>query len=218
MEALIMEKFSNNFNEGSKALLEAIFSEDKKLNDQIDACLADFDVPEDYTPYWITRTELNSLSSDTFVERVNGKLTVYRNLAKVGFDAYVTKDEVSNNPTIRGAAAEYLEMIDKYHYQLVEFEDEKFVRVMGRDASPDPRNIIMTNVFRNMMQERYGDSAYVITTARGALFVFGANEDPLNILKDILFSELGLLDREFDVFLVEKNQLANIFKLNTYDQ
>lgn len=41
-----MHRFSNEYNEGAKTLLEAIFSEDKKLNDQIDACLAGFDVPD----------------------------------------------------------------------------------------------------------------------------------------------------------------------------
>lgn len=213
-----MDKFSNNLKEGSKALLEVIFSEDKKLNDQIDACLANFEAPEDYTPFWISNEERKALSTDTFVERVNGKLTVYKNTAKDGFDAYATKDDVANNPTIREEAAVYLDMIEKYQYEFVEFKGEKFVRVMDKDTCPDPRSIIMTQAFRVMMNERYGESAYVVTTARGVLFVFAANEDPFNTLKSILFSDSGLLDRAFEVFLIENDQLINVFKLNTYDQ
>lgn len=213
-----MDKFSSNLKEGSKALLEAIFSEDKKLNDQIDACLANFEAPEDYTPFWITNEERKALSTDTFVERVNGKLTVYKNTAKDGFDAYATKDDVANNPTIREEAAEYLEMIEKYQYEFVEFIGEKFVRVMDKDTCPDPRNIIMTQAFRIMMNERYGESAYVVTTTRGVLFTFNATEDPFDVLKDIICSDLGELDREFEVFLIQKNHLINTFKINTYIQ
>jgi len=213
-----MNRFRNNFNKGSKALWGAIFNEDNSINEQIDICLADFEAPEDYTPFWITNEERKALSSDTFVERVNGKLTVYKNTAKDGFDAFATKDDVSNNPTIREEAAEYLEMIEKYHYEFVEFEGEKFVRVMDKDSCPDPRNIIMTQAFRTMMNECYGDSAYVVTTARGVLFAFSATEDPFNVLNDILCSDLGELDREFEVILIQKDQLINTFKLKTYNQ
>ncbi len=218
MEEFIMKRFNNNIKEGSKALLEAIFYEDKEIIEQIDACLADFDVPENYTPYWVTEEERKELSSDTLVERVNGKLSVYKNSAKEGFDAYVTLDDVKNNPNIREEATDFLDMIEKYDYEIVKFEGEKFIRVMGKVVSPNPRNIIMTNVFRTMLQERYGNSAYVVTTARGVLFVFSAFEDPFNTLRKILFSDLGLLDREFEVLLIENDQLINTFKLRTYNQ
>lgn len=213
-----MDKLSNNLKEGSKALLEAIFREEKSINEQIDACLADFEVPEDYTPFWITNEERKALSTDTFVERVNGMLIVYNNTAKDGFNAYATLDDVKNNPNIREEAADYLEMIEKCHFEFVKCDSDKYFRVMDKDASPDPRNIIMTKSFKRMMNERYGDSAYVVTTARGVLFAFSATEDPLSILNDIVCSDLGQLDREFEVILIQKDQLINIFKLKTYIQ
>ena len=213
-----MYRFRNDLNKGSKALWGAIFNEDNSINEQIDICLADFEAPEDYTPFWITNAERKALNSDTFVERVNGKLTVYKNAAKEGFDAFATKDEVANNPTIKEEAAAYQEMIEKYHYEFIEFEGEKFVRVMDKNSCPDPRNIIMTKAFRMKMNERYGDSAYVVTTARDVLFAFSISEDPFNVLNDIVCSDLGELDSEYEVILIQKDQLIKIFTLTTYIQ
>lgn len=167
---------------------------------------------DDYAPIWITKKESKALDAEVFVEKKKGKLTVYKNLKKDGADAYVTKHEIKSKPEIRNDAENLLDVLEQFKFQIVEFAGKKFIGVRSKYNWKDSRVVLLTKAFQNIVKERYGDSAYVVCNARGLLLVFGAHENPVAIMNDIIESDAYFRENGFEVLLIQKNKLTCVIE------
>lgn len=167
---------------------------------------------DDYAPVWITKNERKALGTEVFVEKRNGKLTVYKDLKKDGIDAFVTKCEISSKPQIREDAENLLDALEFFKFKAIEFDDMKFIGFKSKLKWQDSRVVLMTKVFQSIVKERYGDSAYVVCNARGLLLVFDVNEDPIAVANDIVESDAYFRETGFDVFLIHKNKLTSVIE------
>lgn len=167
---------------------------------------------DNYAPYWITKKELNALSPEVFIEKKNDRLTVYKDLNKRGIDAYVTKVEIPSKPEIRQDAENLLDALEFYNFKAIEFEGKKFIGVKSKHNWSDSRLVLSTKTFQKIKNERYGESAYVVTNANGLLLVFSSDEDPFSIANEIIISDAYFKENEFEVFLIDKNRLISKMK------
>ncbi|MCD4712884.1 MAG: hypothetical protein K8R73_06330 [Clostridiales bacterium] len=171
---------------------------------------------ESYMPHWLTENERIMLSENVFDEIIDGKLIVFMKSSNHENSRYVTEEEMKNNPKIREEAISNLNMIESYDYKIKEYKEDKFIRIQDVNAIPEPRSALLTKVVQGILTTEFGEDVYVVTTGRGLLLAFSIDEDPIDVLKNILLSEIGLLDREFEVLSLNKGMLENIFKVTTY--
>ena len=170
---------------------------------------------DDYAPYWITKKERKALNSDIFVENRKGKLIVYKDRDKVGMDAYITKREILKRPEIKADAEDLIDVLDQYKFRAIEFEDKKFIAVKSEHNWQDSRLVFMTKAFQEIVKQRYDNSAYIVSNAKGLLLIFATNEDPDDIAKGILESNVYLKRTGFEVFRIDRNKLTSVIKFNS---
>ena len=176
----------------------------------------DYESIIEYIPYWITQEERKALNEDIFVGVLNGKLTVYKKSTLYGADDYITRGEISDMPKILDDSEDYLDVIEQLNFKLFGFKDKNYISVVSTSIHVDSRIVIMTKKFGDFLAKRYDNSAYVITNSEGMLFVFNTNEDPIKIANDIRMSDLCIKDSEFELFLIEKDELTSVYRFNTY--
>lgn len=200
-----MKKIYEN-KDGEISLVKEISDYTKYVYGQTNGCLPDINRLDYFMPYFLSIGEEQSLSSETFIQIVNERWIVYKQLRDDCREIYATVDEVLNNPTIRDDVEEYLEMVTKWDYEIVEFEDEKFVRVMNDCVCPEPRNVLHSIKIRKMIAERFDDSVYVIMSARGKLILFSSNYDFVETVLEVVHYKLDLLqDDSFIVISILKS-------------
>lgn len=195
-----------------KELLEAV-----RNNEHIHAVMDDYESIIEHIPFWITQEERSALNEDIFVGSLNGKLTVYKKSTMYGVDNYITRSEILDMPKILDDAEDYLDVIDQLNFKLFGFKGKNYISVVSTSIHVDSRIVIMTRKFGNFLAKRYDNSAYVITNSEGMLFVFDTNEDPIKIANDIIMSDLCIKDSEFELFLIEKDELTSVYRFNTYN-
>lgn len=176
-----------------------------------------YEAPDHYVPYWITEAERLKLKQGIYEEIIDDKLIVYKNISEDCVEEFVSEVLFKEVPDIKKDATESLELAECYNYAVETFKDEVYVRICDRSATPHPRVAIMTKAVQKIITENFGETAYVVTTKRGDLFVFSYEEDPFDVTNCIVDSRIGILSREFEVLLLDKNHLSNVFSIKTYE-
>lgn len=174
-----------------------------------------YEAPDHYVPYWITEAERMTLKQGIYEEIIDDKLIVYKNISENCIEEYVSEELFKEVPDIKKDATQYLELTERYNYVVETFKDEVYVRILDISTTPDPRVALMTKAVQKIITEKFGETVYVVTTERGDLFVF-SHDDPYNVTKSIIDSRTGMLSREFEVLLLDKNHLSNVFSIKTY--
>jgi len=186
--------------DGAIALVKDVSDYTKYVYGQTNGNLPDINQLDYFMPYFLAIGEEQRLSSETFMQIINDRWIVYKQLRDDCKEVFATAEEVLNNLIILDDVEEYLEMVTKWDYDIIEFEDEKFVRVINDCVCPEPKNILHSQKIRQMISERFDDSVYVIMSARGKLIIFSSNDDLVKTILKVVQHKLDLLQE--DPFIV----------------